>query len=96
MQKLAICLQSKSLKPDFGAALPAKPIALSCRIHLEMWPISKGFKVQHLSNTWVGKTCQRLLLDASYFIDSARQQAAELEAVLTPVENTLQTAARFF
>ena len=36
------------------------------------------------------------MLGASYFIDSDRQQAAELEAVLTPVENTLQSQQQGF
>ena len=36
------------------------------------------------------------MLGASYFIDSDRQQTAELEAVLTPVANTLQSQQQGF
>lgn len=47
-------------------------------------------------NTWVGKARRCLLLDASYFIDSDRRQAVELETVLTPVEITLQSQRQGF
>lgn len=86
--------QTELLKIDVGAAplkthgslLPHLPVAQK---------VFKGLKMQHLFSTWFGKACYCLLMDVNYFIDSEWQQVIQLEIVLTPVENTLQPAARF-
>lgn len=71
---------------------PYKTFAPSCPNF--QWPISKGLKLQHLLSTWFGKACHCLLMDVSYFIDSDWQQVILPEIIHTPVENTLQPAAR--